>query len=91
MNIQDIIEAINNILKDGHYVLHRSMEVQPIKIYKKFLYQLVHIKSNSTEVVLTHQSIDRTIFDMEQMWEINDKIFLSKLLEWFKYGKLKDE
>lgn len=95
MEIYDVINAINTAVKDdihGHYVLHRSMEVQSVKIYKKFLYRLYLIRGSEKELVLTKQHITRLPnIDIEKIWAEEDKQFLTQLLTWFKYGKLKNE
>lgn len=94
MGIQDVIDAINiaTKYKDGHYILHRSMEQEPVKIYRKFLYVLYLVQGEKKTKVLTQQRIVRVpAVDLETVWDCEDKIFLKHLLEWFKYGKLEDE
>ena len=95
MEIYDIVDTINSITKDevgGHYVLHRSMQVQPVKAYKKFMYVLYLIKGKEKIRTLTHQHIVRLpSVDIEKVWAEEDKYFLNQLLTWFRYGKLLDE
>lgn len=95
MEIYDIVDAINIATKDetgGHYVLHRSMEAQQMKVYKKFLYVLYFVIDGCKTRVLTHQHIVRLpSIDIEEAWAIQDKEFLIQLLTWFKYGKLPNE
>lgn len=95
MEIYDIVDAINVAAKNesgGHYVLHRSMEVQPMKIYKKLSYVLYLVGDGCKTRVLTQQCIVRLPdADIERVWAIQDRQFLVQLLTWFKYGKLTNE
>lgn len=95
MEIYDIVEAINSLSCkeiEGHYVLHRKMTVEPVRIYKKFSYVLYLIKGNTQERILTYQNVMRTPnIEIEKIWAEEDKKFLKVLLKWFKYGKLDDE
>lgn len=95
MEIYDIVDAINIATKNetgGHYVLHRSMEVQQMKIYKKLSYVLYLVGDGYKTRVLTQQCIVRLPdADIEKVWAIQDRQFLVHLLTWFKYGKLANE
>lgn len=95
MEIYDIVDAINVATKNesgSHYVLHRSMEVQPMKIYKKLQYVLYLVVNGCKTRVLTQQCIVRLPdSDIERVWAIQDRQFLVHLLTWFKYGKLANE
>lgn len=95
MNIYSIVDIINKITRDenkGHYVLHRSMEVQSVKAYKKFLYVLYLVKDGIKTRVLAHQHTVRLpSADIEKVWDCEDKVFLEQLLIWFKYGEPIDE
>lgn len=95
MEIYDIIEALNeasDCKSEGQYILHRSMERQSIKAYKKFLYKLYFVKGTEKELVLTHQNIVQvSSADLDTMWRYQDSAFLVPLLTWFKYGKVADK
>ena len=96
MEVYDIVDIINKVTKEenkGHYVLHRSMEVQQMKAYKKFSYTLYLVEGGNKSRVLTYQKIVRLIsqIEIERVWEMEDRAFTEHLLTWFKYGKLKDE
>lgn len=94
MEIYDIIDAINIATKheSGHYVLHRNMEVQQLKIYKKLSYVLYLVEGDCKTRVLTQECIVRLPdADIERVWAMQDRQFLAQLLTWFKYGKLTNE
>lgn len=95
MELYDIIEAINVAVKHenkGHYILHKSMQQQSIKIYKKFLYKLYLVKGTEKKLILTHQHITQVPnIDIEKIWKEEDKQFLVQLLTWLKYGELTNE
>lgn len=92
MEIYDVIDAINRVIleqSDGQckYVLHRSLEVQDIKLYKKFVYKLYLIDKGVKKIVLTHQHMDKVPTNyIDKLWIQEDKAFLIQLLRWFKYG-----
>lgn len=95
MEIYDIVNAINRATSHenkGHYVLHRSMEQQSIKLYKKFIYKLILVNGSDKELILTHQHITQVPnINIENVWKYEDNEFLVQLLTWFKYGKLTNE
>lgn len=95
MELYDIVDAINKAVRHenkGHYVLHRSMEQQSIKLYKKFLYRLYLVNGNDKELILTHQHITQVPnINIENVWKYEDNEFLVQLLTWFKYGELTNE
>lgn len=95
MEIFDIINAINAVNKDkidGHYILHKSMELTSIKVYKKFIYVLYFVNKGNQEVVFTYQNVIKIpSTNIEEAWSLEDKNFLKQLLTWFKYGKLNNE
>lgn len=87
MELYDIIESINRLTrtKNGQYVLHRSVEQQKIKAFKKISYTLYLVEDNNKEAVLTHQRIIKVpASDIDKAWQIEDLNFLTSLLIWFK-------
>lgn len=94
MEIYDVINAMNKVVSDdigGHYVLHRSMEEQSIKLYKRFNYDLYLIKDKKKEPVLSFSQIVRLpSISIDSVWAEMDRLFLVQLLR-FIYGKFKDE
>lgn len=95
MDIYNIIEAVDQTIgkETGKlYVLHRNMQVQSKKLYKKFSYTLYSVKGDIKNKVLVHENVMRVPSEhIEDIWESEDKIFLTKLFTWIKDGKYKDE
>lgn len=47
MDIQDVIDSIRTVTKQN-YVLHKSIGIPSIKVYKRFVYVLYLINGPST-------------------------------------------
>lgn len=88
MELYDIIEAINTVdSSKGQYVLHKYMQVQFIKVYKKFVYDLYYVNKEGRTKVLSKEFIDKVPNNsIEKAWQRKDKQMLTVLLKWFKYG-----
>lgn len=95
MDIYNIIEAVDQTIgkeTERLYVLHRNMQVQSKKLYKKFSYILYSVKGNKKDKVLVYENIMRAPSEhIQEIWESEDKVFLTKLFIWIKDGKYKNE
>lgn len=86
MEIYDIVNSISSI-EGRNLVLHRSMKVQKIKLYKKFVYDVYNIVNGEKELVFNKEYIMKVPdVEIEKKWSESDKSFLMELLKRFKYG-----
>lgn len=86
MELYDIVNSISAI-EQVNLVLHRSMQVQKVKVYKKFVYNLYSIDGEFKNLIFSKEYILKVPnADIEQKWDESDKKYLDELLKWFKYG-----
>lgn len=84
IEIYNIVEAASFHLKEGTLVLHKSMKIHPkFKVYKKFCYDLYHIKNEERILLLSYEEVKNAPADeIIEVWTDCDKLYLRELIKW---------
>lgn len=92
MDLYDIVEAASSHIKEGALILHRSMKEHPkFRVYKKFCYDLYHVKDNAVKnLILSYKETRNTpADDLSKMWSECDRLYLSKFMKWLTEDEFK--